>query len=284
MQDRVDALVRRLDLLPAGVDCFEGGTGRGDGLVFGGMLLAQAVVAAGRTVDARRPHALHANFLRSTRHGVSLVWTVERIRDGFGFGTRRVTATQRDRAVFTATVGFTAEPGEHLTHGDAPPDVVGPDDAPDWEDVRVRVLGDLAARRPAGPIAVRECDPDEAAPMVGRVARRRLWMRADGRLPDDPLVHAAVVAFLSDRGFLSTAARPHGLMWGMRLGASLDHALWWHHPTRADAWLLYASESPVAVGGRGFVHGAIYDAGGRRVASVAQEGLIKLARRPGAGR
>jgi acyl-CoA thioesterase-2 len=106
-------------------------------------------------------------------------------------------------------------------------------------------------------------------------------MRARGRLPDDPLLHAALVAFVSDRGFLSTASRPHGLMWGARLGASLDHALWWHHGARADEWLLYASESPVSVGGRGLVLGALYEAGGRRVASVAQEGLIKIARRGG---
>jgi acyl-CoA thioesterase-2 len=101
-------------------------------------------------------------------------------------------------------------------------------------------------------------------------------MRPRGALPDDPLVHAAVLAFASDRGLLSTAARPHGLMWGARQGASLDHALWWHGPARFDDWVLYASESPIAVGGRGFVTGAMYTRDGRRITSVAQEGLIRL--------
>jgi len=276
------ALVRRLDLEPTGGDAFRGLTGRGEGLVFGGMLLAQAVVAAGRTVTDRLPHSLHAHFLRATRHETPLDWTVVRERDGFGFSVRRVTASQRERTVFAATIGFTATPdGAELTHGDGAPPVLPPGTAPDWEDVRVEVLRDEGARRAPGPIEVRECDPDEAAPAVGRLPRRRLWMRTRSALPDDPLLHAAVIAFLSDRGFLSTAFRPHGLMWGTRLGASLDHALWWHHPARPDAWLLYVSESPASVGGRGLVLGALYDEAGLRVASTAQEGLIKIARRGG---
>lgn len=273
------ALVRLLDLEQTAPDAFRGRPGRGEGLVFGGMLLAQSVVAAGRTAPDRLPHSLHAHFVRAARHDAPLDWTVTRERDGFGFSMRRVTATQRARVVFAATVGFTTgQATGDLTHGDGAPPVPPPEAAPDWEDVRVAVLGDPGARRPVGPIEVRECDPDEAAPQVGRLARRRLWMRAWDRLPDDPLLHAALIAFLSDRGFLTTAARPHGLMWGNRLGASLDHALWWHHAARADVWLLYASESPVAVEGRGLVFGALYDGDGRRVASVAQEGLIKLAR------
>lgn len=279
-RELVDALLRRLDLAPAGPDAFRGGTGRGEGLVFGGLLLAQAVVAAGRTVAERLPHSLHAHFLRPARYGVALDWTVARDRDGFAFGTRRATAAQQGRVVCAATVGFTTAPdAAELTHGDGAPPVPPPAAVPDWEDVRVDVLGGRGVRRPDGPIEVRECDPDEAAPRAGRPARRRLWMRVRDRLPDDPLLHAALLAFVSDRGLLSTAARPHGLMWGARLGASLDHALWWHHPVRVDDWLLYATESPVAVGGRGLVLGALYGPGGRRVASVAQEGLVKVARR-----
>jgi acyl-CoA thioesterase-2 len=281
-RELTDALVRRLDLVSTGPDAFEGLTGRGEGLVFGGMLLAQAVVAAGRTVAERLPHSLHAYFLRPTRHDAPLAWHVVRERDGFGFSTRRATATQRDRVVFAATIGFTTgQTSDELTHGDGAPPAVPPEAAPDWEDVRVEVLGDPAARRPNGPVEVRECDPDDAAPRPGRPARRRLWLRTRDRLPDEPMLHAALVAFMSDRGFLSTASRPHGLMWGARLGASLDHALWWHHPARADEWLLYVTESPAAVGGRALVLGALYDRSGRRVASVAQEGLIKVARRGG---
>ena len=211
-QRLVDALVRRLDLEVMGDDRFRGLPGRGEGRVFGGMLLAQGLVAAGRTVEGAAPHSLHAHFLRPARHGAPL---------------------------------------------------------------RVAILGDPGARRPDGPLEVRECDPEAAVPAVGRPARRALWIRLRGVLPDDPLVHAAVLAFTSDRGLLSTAARPHGLMWGARQGASLDHALWLHGGVRFDDWVLYASESPVAVGGRGLVLGAMYARSGARLASVAQEGLIR---------
>jgi acyl-CoA thioesterase-2 len=139
----------------------------------------------------------------------------------------------------------------------------------------VRIAGDAGARRPDGPLEVRECDPDGAVPAVGRPARRALWMRPRGVLPDDPVLHAAMLAYASDRGLLSTAARPHGLMWGARQGASLDHALWLHRPWRFDGWLLCSSESPVAVGGRGFVQASMYGRDGVRVASIAQEGLVR---------
>jgi acyl-CoA thioesterase-2 len=272
----VDALVRRLDLARVDADRFRGGTGRGDGLVFGGMLLAQGLVAAGRTTTGAVPHALHAHFLRGGRHGVEIDWQVTRVRDGFNFATRRVDGLQKERAVVTLTVGFVARAGDGLTHQDPMPPAAAPEALEDWEDLRVRILNDPAARRPDGPLEVRDAEPAEAAPLVGRAARRRLWMRPRGVLPDDPLVHAAVLAFASDRGLLSTAARPHGLMWGARQGASLDHALWLHRPVRFDDWVLYASESPVAASGRGLVLGAMYARDGRRIASSAQEGLIRV--------
>jgi acyl-CoA thioesterase-2 len=275
-QRRVDALVRRLDLAAGDADRFRGGTGRGEGLVFGGLLLAQGLVAAGRTAAGAHPHALHAHFLRGGRHGVDLDWRVTRLRDGFNFATRRVDGAQAGRAVVTLTVSFVARPGDGLAHQDAMPDATAPDALEDWEDLRVRILEDASARRPDGPLEVRDADPDEAAPAVGRRARRRLWMRPRGVLPADPLLHAAVFAFASDRGLLSTAARPHGLMWGARQGASLDHALWLHVPARFDDWVLYASESPVAAAGRGLVLGAMYARDGRRIASSAQEGLIRV--------
>jgi acyl-CoA thioesterase-2 len=272
----VDALVRRLDLTRVDDDRFRGGTGRGDGFVFGGMLLAQGLVAAGRTVADATPHALHAHFLRGGRHGVTIEWRVTRVRDGFNFGTRRVEGLQAGRVIVTLTVSFVARVGDGLAHQDAMPRVAAPEGLEDWEDLRVRVLNDPAARRPDGPLEVRDADPASAAPLVGRAARRALWMRPRGVLPDDPLVHAAVLAFASDRGLLSTAARPHGLMWGARQGASLDHALWLHRPARFDDWVLYVSESPVAVAGRGLVIGGMYARDGRRIASSAQEGLIRV--------
>ncbi len=276
-QRRVDALLRRLDLEPAGRDQFRGSPGRGDGRVFGGLLVAQGLVAAGRTVREAAPHALHAHFLRPGRHGQPLDWDVERVRDGLQFTTRRVVGRQAGQTIFLLTASF-VRVREGLAHQDPMPDAAAPDGLPDWEELRVRILGDPSARRPDGPLEVRECDPEAAVPAVGRPARRALWIRPRGTLPDDPLVHAAVLAFASDRGLLSTAARPHGLMWGARQGASLDHAVWLHGPVRFDDWALFTSASPIAVAGRGLVLGAIHARSGVRLASVAQEGLIRVAR------
>jgi acyl-CoA thioesterase-2 len=244
------------------------------------MLLAQGVIAAGRTVRGGDAHALHAHFLRGGRHGLEIEWRVTRVRDGFNFCTRRVDGFQANRAIVTLTVSFVTHATDGLAHQEAAPAVAAPEGLDDWEDLRVRILADPSARRPDGPLEVRDADPASAAPRVGRAGRRALWMRPRGALPDDALLHAAVLAFASDRGLLSTAARPHGLMWGARQGASLDHALWWHVPARFDDWVLYASESPVAVAGRGLVLGAMYVRDGRRITSSAQEGLIRLAPSP----
>jgi len=276
-QRLVDALLRRLDLETAGNDRFRGLPGRGEGRVFGGMLVAQGLVAAGRTVRDALPHALHAHFLRAGRHGLVVEWDVERVRDGRQFAARRVVGRQAGATIFLLTVSFTrAQAG--LAHQDPMPTLPPPDGLPDWEDLRVRILGDPGARRPQGPLEVRECDPEAAVPGVGRAARRALWMRPRGVLPDDPLVHAAMLVFASDRGLLSTAARPHGLMWGARQGMSLDHAVWLHGAVRFDDWVLQTGTSPIAVAGRGLVLGAMHARSGVRLASVAQEGLIRAAR------
>jgi acyl-CoA thioesterase-2 len=271
----VDALLRRLDLRRVDGDRFAGGIGRGDGFVFGGLLLAQGLVAAGRTIDAM-PHALHAHFLRGGRHGTDIEWQVTRLRDGFNFATRRADGSQGGRLVVTLTVSFVRRASDGLAHQDSMPQATAPEILEDWEDLRVRILNDPSARRADGPLEVRDADPAEAAPALGRAARRRLWMRPRAALPDDALLHAALLVFASDRGLLSTAARPHGLMWGARQGASLDHALWLHGPARFDDWVLYASESPVAAAGRGLVLGAMYARDGRRIVSTAQEGLIRV--------
>jgi acyl-CoA thioesterase-2 len=255
------------------------------------MLLAQALVAAGRTVEEAAPHALHAHFLRPGRHGQVVEWDVERARDGWQFGTRRVVGRQAGDVIFLASVSFVRDKGladkgladkglahKGLAHEDPMPVAPAPEGLPDWEDLRVRILGDAGARRPDGPLEVRDCDPGTAVPAVGRPARRALWIRPRGTLPDDPLIHAAVLVFASDRGLLSTAARPHGLMWGEGQGASLDHAVWLHRPARFDGWVLFTTASPVAVAGRGLVLGAMHAASGARLASVAQEGLIRVAR------
>lgn len=272
---KLDALVRRLDLTPAGADQYRGVPGSGSGRAFGGMLLAQGLIAAGRTVDGATPHALHAHFLRPARRSVETRWTVERLRDGLGFISRRVQAEQGASLLFVSTTSFVM-PGSGLEHQDAMPAVPPPEECPDVEDVRVQILGDPSVRQLEGPLEIRECDPAGAVPRVGRAGRRARWMRPRGVLPDDRLLHAAVLAFASDRGLLSTAGQPHGLMWGQGIGASLDHALWLHRPVHFDDWLLFTSESPIAAASRGMIFGALYARDGTRVASVAQEGLIRL--------
>jgi acyl-CoA thioesterase-2 len=268
-------LLSLLELEPRGGDLFLGRTGAGSGRLFGGLVAAQSVLAAGRSVGAGAPlHSLHAYFLRPGRHGAPLRFAVERIRDGRTFATRRVVAHQAGEAIFHLAASF-ARPEQGIAHQDPMPAAPPPDDLPDWEAERARLLGE--PRGEDGPVEVRICDPDDPA---GRPLppSKRLWIRPRGELPDDPLVHAALLVFASDRALLSTAARPHGLPWGRRTGASLDHALWLHRPARFDDWLLYAMHSPAAHGARGLVFGAIYARDGRRVASVAQEALIRVPR------
>ena len=274
----VEKLMRRLDLEPLAEDCFLGHAGRGEGRVFGGMLAAQALVAAGRTVAAAQPHSLHLYFVRGGRHGVPVTWSVTRVRDGYSFTLRHVVAEQSGATILTATASFTTKHGG-LAHQDPMPAVPDPDGLEDWEDLRVRALGADTVRRPDGPLEMRDCDPATAAPRAGRPARRRVWMRPRTPLPtDDPLLHAAVLVYGTDRGLLGTAARPHGLVMGNALGASLDHTAWFHHPIRFDDWVLYDMTSPVAAAGRGLCHGALFTRTGERIASVAQEGLIRVRR------
>jgi acyl-CoA thioesterase II len=274
----VEKLLRRLDLAPLAEDCFLGHTGRGEGRVFGGLLAAQALIAAGRTVESGTPHSLHLYFVRAGRHGMPVTWSVTRVRDGFAFALRHVVAEQSGQIVLTLTASFTTQ-RTGLAHQDPMPDVPAPEGLVDWEDLRVQVLGPGTIRRPDGPLEVRDADPAGAAPAAGRPARRRLWIRPREPLPDDPLVHAAVLAYASDRGLLSTAGRPHGLMWGVGLGASLDHAVWFHAPPRFDDWVLFDATSPAARDGRGLCHAALYRRDGVRIGSVTQEGLIRVAPR-----
>jgi acyl-CoA thioesterase-2 len=272
----VDELLRNLDLERLDADLYLGDPGPGEGRLFGGMVAAQAVIAAGRSVEPeRRLHSLHSYFLRPGRHDVPLRFVVRRIRDGRTFTTRHVTAHQAGEAIFDLSASFTlAEQG--LAHQDPMPEAPGPEGLPDWEEERARVLGDPSARRLDTPIEVRLADGPLSEDK--RPARQRNWMRVRGRLPDDPLVHTAMLVYATDRTLLGTGARPHGLPWGKRMAASLDHAVWIHRPPRLEGWLLYTSESPIAQDGRAMIFGAIHTPDGRRLASVAQEGLIRVLR------
>jgi acyl-CoA thioesterase-2 len=158
------------------------------------------------------------------------------------------------------------------------PETPGPEDLPDWEEYRAKLLGDPALRRPDSAVELRMVDLPPLGEGERSPARQRNWMRVRGTLPDDPLIHTALLVYASDRTLLMTASRPHGLAWGMRMAASLDHAVWIHHPVRLDDWIAYVSESPVAHAARGLIFGALYRRDGTRLASVAQEGLIRRLR------
>ena len=280
----LDALLTLLDLEPLEVNIYRGqnrdlGTGR----VYGGQVFAQALVAAKRTVgDNREAHSAHGYFILPGDLSAPIVYFVDRLRDGSSFTTRRVTAIQHGQAIFNLSASFhIVEEGP--AHQSEMPAAPHPDTlTPELETIRA-----MADRIPEAlrsvltqerPIDVRPVDPID--PLHSPVAApvRRAWFRADGRLPDAPWIHQAILAYASDYGLLVTALQPHGIPYrtkGLQL-ASLDHSLWMHRPFRADEWLLYTTDSPVTWGARGFVRGTIHSQSGDLVASVAQEGLIRL--------
>jgi len=286
-QPVVDGLVRLLDLEQIEVDIFRG-TGPAVALqrVFGGQVAGQALVAAGRTVPADRPvHSLHAYFLRAGDPAAPIVYLVDRLRDGRSFTSRRVVAVQHGKAIFSLSASFQrVEDG--LDHQDDMPAVPAPETLPTLAERYAPYADqlDVFARLPR-PIDVRYVDDP---PFVLRAAGQRggshtrVWLRADGVLPDDPLVHVCALTFASDLTLLDSVLSTHGVSWAADVrGASLDHAMWFHRAFRADEWLLYESESPSASGGRGLATGRIWSRDGRRVASVVQEGLVRVVtRRP----
>jgi acyl-CoA thioesterase-2 len=241
----------------------------------------QALVAAGRTVpDDRQVHSLHAYFIRPGDPSVPLVYTVEQVRDGHSFTTRRVSAVQHGRTIFTLSASFhVQEPG--IAHAGPMPRVPPPEEVERSADRLERVLGtSLPAHFRDSPIDLRAVGPlsieAERDPSL-RTTHNLVWLRVDGELPDDPLLHVCLMTYVSDLTLLDTVLLGHGLSWysGRVSGASLDHAMWFHRPFRADQWLLYAQESPVAHGARGLARGEVYTAGGDLVVSVVQEGLIR---------
>ena len=283
----IQALLDLLDLEPLEVNLFRGLSPQvGWQRVFGGQVIGQALVAACRTVDGRPPHSMHAYFLLPGDPKVPIIYDVDRIRDGRSFTTRRVVAIQHGQAIFSMSVSFHAdEPG--LTHQAPMPDVPAPEQLPSENEAKEWVLANMPEpirkyyelERPI------EMRPVEYTRYLGQKfenARFHVWIRTTGPLPDDPAVHRCVLAYASDWTLLDTALVPHGHSLFERefMGASLDHALWFHRPFRADDWLLYAQDSPNLAGARGFSRGLIFARDGTLVASVAQEGLIRQ-RRPG---
>ena len=284
-QPVVDGLVRLLDLEPIEKDIFRGGSPEVSlQRVFGGQVAGQALVAAGRTVPPERPvHSLHAYFLRPGDPSVPIVYLVDRLRDGRSFTSRRVVAVQHGEAIFSLAASFQKVEGG-LDHQGGRPDAPDPETLPTLAERYAPYADELGmlARIPR-PIDLRYVDdPPFARRAAGRRGdpRTKVWMRADGALPDDPLVHLCVLTFASDFTLLDSVLVTHGMAWMTDVrGASLDHAMWFHRPFRADEWLLYESESPSASGGRGLATGRIWTRDGRHAVSVVQEGLVRVIRR-----
>ena len=283
----LDRLLSLLDLEPLEDAYFRGQSqSYGAKRVFGGQVLAQAVIAAGRTVEPeRRCHSLHAYFILPGDAAAPILYQVERLRDGGSFTTRRVTAIQHGRPIFNAALSFHRdEPG--LDHAVPAPEAPAPE-AVTSEVELARALADKIPERfrasLTGERAIdyRPVDPIDPFDPEPTEAELEVWLKASGELPEDPLVHQAILAYASDYGLLGTALRPHArsVMDPRIMAASLDHAMWFHRPFRADGWLLYAMEGPNASGARAFTRGTVHDAEGRLVASVAQEGLVRLTER-----
>jgi acyl-CoA thioesterase-2 len=307
--DPLDDLLDVLDLKPAGsAHITVGGVAEGDpstdfdlgeserdifigrsqpmphGRVFGGQVLAQSVVAAGRTLGGlegvtRRIHSLHGYFLRPGDSSHRLRFAVERLRDGHSFSARRVHAIQFGRPIFSMICSFQADAGG-LDHQDPMPD------APDPEALQTLAEELAAIDRPDAnvwsegkAIDMRHVEGGiYLQPGQHRTAQQSVWLRAVGKMPDDPLMHAAVLAYCSDYLLLDPVLRRHGIAWSdPRLrAASLDHAMWFHRPGRADDWTLYSQCSPSASSGRGLAAGRMFSADGILIASVAQEGMLRL--------
>ncbi|MGU3496185.1 acyl-CoA thioesterase II [Xanthobacteraceae bacterium A53D] len=281
----VETLLTILDLEQLEINLFRGRSGSpGGGRVFGGQVVAQALVAAERTVSPDRPpHSLHGYFLLGGDPSIPIVYEVDRIRDGKSFTTRRVVAIQHGKAIFSMSASFQVRE-EGISHQAPMPQVPPPEDlASDavWRD-KLLARFPSAAERDWMALRPLEVKPIGLSPAfldgAPSDAQPGIWVRTRARLPDDEAVHRAILAYLSDLSLLQAALVPHGrsVFDADMQVASLDHALWFHRPFRADEWLLYVQDSPSAQASRGFCRGAIYNRAGELVASAVQEGLMRL--------
>ena len=282
-QAALNALLATLDLEPLEDNLFRGPRGNeGWQRVFGGQVLGQALMAAARTVDPSRPvHSLHGYFLLAGDPSRPIVYDVERIRDGGSFTTRRVKAIQHGRPIFSMSSSFhKAEPG--FDHQSEMPQVPPPEELANPKDLIAGLIDALPQSMRSywsreRPIDMRVVDVSRYLTRDKKVPLQHIWIRANGKLPDDPAIHQAVLAYASDFTLLDTALIAHGkLLFDADVQlASLDHALWSHRPFRADEWLLYVQDSPNAYGARGFCRGSIFTREGTLIASVVQEGLMR---------
>jgi acyl-CoA thioesterase II len=254
----------------------------GGARVFGGQVLGQALTAASYTVKDRQVHSLHAYFLVAGDVNAPIVYEVDVARDGKSFSNRRVVAIQHGQPIFNMTASFQV-PEEGLEHSAPMPQVPGPEGLADVRELPPDVIHKVPEKmrrfvtherpfefRPVEPIHV--VTPPRAAPV------RHIWLKTLAKLPDNADLHRNVLAYVSDYQLVSTATMPHGIHFaeGNVQLASLDHAMWFHRPFRADEWLLYAMESPNASGGRGLALGRFFTRDGTLVASTAQEGVVRV--------
>jgi acyl-CoA thioesterase-2 len=279
MSEALDLLVQLLDLETIEVNVYRGLHPKEERQrTFGGQVAAQALMAAGRTVDSGRVHSLHSYFLRPGDTTSPILYEVDRIRDGKSFTTRRVVAIQHGRAIYNMQASFHADETS-IEHQIAMPEVPEPEaitsiaerlqseagDVDDWfkrqHPIEHRYIGELPWS------AKRSKDPEQ-----------RLWIKADGTLPDDPLLHACVVTYASDMSLIDVALKPHPMKWDDETSmiASLDHCMWFHHDLRADEWLLYDTDSPIAFGGRALSRGFLFSRDGELKVSMVQEGLTRV--------
>jgi len=283
MPNAIDVLLSILDLEPLEHNLFRGVSPEtGWQRVFGGQVIGQALVAAARTVEGRTAHSLHAYFMRPGDPKVPILYEVEPLRDGRSFTTRRVTAIQHGKAIFSMEASFQIEEAG-LDHQIDMPAVPPPEELPSESDITSLYLE--GAPEPVRrywererPIELRPVDLRHYLGGEALEPSQHVWIRATGPLPDDAEIHRCVLAYASDMTLLDTALFPHGrIVFDPDLqAASLDHAMWFHRPFRADDWLLYTADSPSASGARGFNRGSLFSRDGKLVASVAQEGLIRL--------
>jgi acyl-CoA thioesterase II len=284
IQDLIDIL----NLEPLELNLFRGRSPQSSWQrVFGGQVIGQALVAACRTVEdvaVRPPHSLHAYFLIGGDPKVPIVYEVDRIRDGKSFTTRRVVAIQHGHAIFSMSVSFQLHE-EGLSHQYTMPDVPKPDALPTEAEFKRSVMPFIPepVRRyyeRERPIELRPVETNRYRGERLEGGRFHVWVRATGKLPDEPAIHQCVLAYASDMTLLDAALIVHGRTVFSKdiMAASLDHALWFHRPFRADEWLLYAQDSPNLFGSRGLARGLIFASDGTLVASVAQEGLLRQRR------
>ena len=282
-KNTIEELLQLMELESLEVNLFRGesrdiGTSR----VFGGQVLAQSIIAAGRTVDEGSIHSLHAYFLRAGDAEAPIVYNVERNRDGRSFKSRRVVAIQHGRPIFTLAASFQLEQ-EGLTHQFDMPDVPMPEDLPSESDIpedRLERVPPLLRRwfTRTGPFDFRPVQKTDVFNPQPQAPRSNIWFRLGEKIDVSDMMHRALMAYASDFHLVGTATLPHGISFIQDdlLMASLDHGMWFHRPTRVDEWMLYSCDSPSSSGGRGLARGLIYDRSGRLIASTIQEGMIRV--------